>query len=326
MADNAAWHVASARADDFAGDIATDREGIRPAATDNAGDHIGIGRQDIESVITLHPVNFCGFDIGISDAETCARNTGVSDQEGVRSFGSKHRYRINPSATVDLDRSIDVVQEGVVTAAPQCISQTAARNCRAVLQKERAQNEAVVPVFAHKTQIGLVGINAEDVFAFAAINQHRQRVADRQEALRGLIGLHLVAHGHIGADTGRAEHLTDLEGVIALTAVQRHQSAGIVRIEAVVSSKPVDRQTPVDAGIVIQTLELRGHIAQNIRVQQCHEVAADQCMVVRTVAQIDGQEIRTIVRRATVGEGHDIRYRNRAAIDDEFICATLAIH
>ena len=158
------------------------------------------------------------------------------------------------------------------------------------------------------------------------------RIADDPDDHRS--GQERVCRGDRRSRTRRAEHLADLERIVAVAAVQRRDRAVVVGDELVVAAEPVDDQARVDVLVVVHALDPVERAVRHRRVEQCDEIAPQQERVVRLVGQaaddiraVDDQRVDAVVRRAVVehvdqrvalaGEVHRVPIRIAFAVQVE---------
>ena len=105
----------------------------------------------------------------------------------------------------------------------------------------------------------------------------------------------------------RAEHLADLERVVAVAAVERGDGAVVVDDELVVAAEAVDGQAGIDALVVVDALDLGEARSRYKAVEQHDEITPQQKGVVRLVGEagdhigaVDGQRVDAVVRSTVV--------------------------
>ena len=136
-------------------------------------------------------------------------------------------------------------------------------------ESERSHDEQVVVVVAFEPQFGLVGVDGEAVLPGASMDHHRCADAGRQPAAGGsdqigervlreqspaVVRLHRVVDSECRA-LG-AELLTDLEHVVAAAAVERDRHRAVVAVEVIVAAVSEHGQATVEAGVVVDPLDV----------------------------------------------------------------------
>ena len=163
------------------------------------------------------------------------------------------------------------------------------------------------------------------VRATATIDHHGQRIAQRQEALRCGVSGDFVTKGHAGRDPVSTEQLADLEEVVTLAAIQRHDRRGVIHIEAVRTAQTLDPQAPFDCRVIVDAFEGVGNASRAVVVQQGDKALAQQDQVVRAVAAGDVQNVGTVIGRASIGHAHPVGLRCGVAQDMHMVRATLPV-
>ena len=124
-------------------------------------------------------------------------------------------------------------------------------------EREGAHGEQVVAVVAFEAQHGLVGVDVELVVAVAALAPPAASCCLRDSQPRVVAS---VAKTSFGATLAacvalRAVELADLEGVVALAAVQRRDRAVVVGGEVSLPPRPKTSSRPLIAGVVVDPLD-----------------------------------------------------------------------
>ncbi len=197
-----------------------------------------------------------GADVGLRGGREAARQLRHRD----------HRLGVQPD-----DLAGRAVGVGIARRAGRGSTE------RRLGEREAADDEQVVARDALQPQWRLVGVDDERVIAGAALGEDGLAVAAAQPAAGGRDrGEHIlrrerpavgVAQVQVAVDRagggGRAQlrrvaeqavDLADLEGVVAVAAVQRGGRAVVVHREVVVAAEPVDVEAAVDAGVVVDPL------------------------------------------------------------------------
>ena len=318
-------HAVEARADDISGDIAADDEAVAAEAADHRGNHVVARAEDEELVVALQAVDLRGFLHPVQmDVQAGAEDAVRRDDERVAFLGADRHYRVEAETAVDADRGVDVVLELVVVAAAQ--------RDDVGFGDEGADHEIVVAGLAFHPQHGLVAVDVEGVVAFAA--ERGQRVADaaaqpaagdqrqRDVVAAGsevdvgeIVGDHarIARARRIGVDVAvrvGAEHLADLEQVLALATVERSDGAVVVDVELIVAVTCTHGQATVDGAVVVDALDLgrEGELPRGVgpgRRHECDEVLAQQERVGQRRA-VDGQGVGAVVLGAGIVDVDEI--------------------
>ena len=146
------------------------------------------GAEDVEGVVALEAVDLERFlGVGQFYRQPGAEDAGVGHHEGVVLLGAERHHPVEAGAAVDVDRGVDVVLDEVIAVAAVDL------DLGAVAEREGADDEGVVAGLAFRAQVGLVGIDLEEVVAGAAIDDGRIADAARQVAEGRLDRVELVA-------------------------------------------------------------------------------------------------------------------------------------
>ena len=301
------------------GHVAGDDEAVAAQAADHRGDDVVTRAQDEELVIAFQAVDLRGLlDTVELDVQPRPEDAVGRDDERIVLLGADGHHGVEAGAPIDADGRVDVVFELVVAAT--------ALGDDVAFGDECADHEVVVARLAFHAYHGLVAVHVERVVILAAVGSERvagttaqPAAADLQQgdvvAARGevdvgdIVGDHtrIVRTRRIGiveAVRVGAEHLSDLEQVLAATAVQRGDGAVVVDVELVVAVRGADRETPVDGAVVVDALHggREGRLALGIgadRREQRNEMLAQQEHVARGRA-VDGQGLGPVIRRPGV--------------------------
>ena len=302
-------------------DIASNEELIAAQPADQRGDHILACAEDKECVVAFETVDFDRlFDAVDTDIQPGAEHAVFRDHEIIIGFRADHSDRIKACAAIDAERRVDVVVDRIIAGAG--VQQ------QIVGGDEGADDEIVVAVLAFHAQLRLVGEDCDDVAAAAAENDHAFGDAVGDEAAGDVGAADLVALPHAGGlikarrrvEVGSvrgvgAEHLTDLERIHAVAAIEHEGGAGVVGDETVVAGPAIDPNAAIDARIVIDPLDFRLIDAGfHITMEPGHEILANQedvvlinIRVARESAALHEQRIDAVIGRAAVGDSNFVR-------------------
>ena len=219
---------------DLARHIAANQDLVCTTAADDRHHHLVRSGQDIEHIVAFQPVDFGLFQPLEADVQASAIDALIGDDEIVRNFGPKHDNRVDARTTVDLQRCVDVVKEAVIAIAAKDLCFLAPSLAGGFgAQDESTHDEGVIATFAIKLGQALVREHIHRVVAQTAIDDHRQAVAIRQEALRGIDRFKGISDGDERHLAARSEQLADLEEIIPCTAIQREDGPGVVAVEGI---------------------------------------------------------------------------------------------
>ena len=241
----------------------------------------------------------------------------LGDDEGVGELRPDDDDGVEAVAAVDVDRRVHHVLDevrafltfnlglptGVLLRADQC---------------EGLDEEGIVAPAALQAQHGLVVEDHETVLPFAAVRGRGEGDAVAQVAYGRLDrGVHVpVGDVRIGRSR-RPVELAELEGVVAVTAMEGGGRGVVVAREGVVATQAVDDQAFVHALVVVDALHLGGDAVQTVverAVHQRHKAArpvairghaAEQEQVV-ILGAVDREQILAIGRRAGIDGIDDV--------------------
>ena len=225
--------------------VARDAERVVAEVTDGRRRHGRARAEDEERVVAFHAVDFERLHLRVASVETAPEHASVGDDERVAELGAQSRDRVEPTAAVDGDVRVQVVQHG-----------DRWRSTALIGQRKRAKDEGIVVAFAVELQLGLIAVDGERVVPGAAVGDRRVADAAAQLAARRRGRGECVFRCHVRKGPWRAEQLPELERVAARAAVERRRGAVVVAGEVVVTAEAVDQQPAVDVDVVVDALDV----------------------------------------------------------------------
>ncbi len=226
-------------------------EGVAAEPAEDLGDELLARALDEEPVVALGAVDAQQLDVDEVDVEAGAEHAVLGDHEVVAELGADHDDRVEPVTAVDVHRRVHRVLYEVRTSSAGDVGALALGLLRAG-QGEGADLEGVLTEAAIQLQHRLVVEGHEPVVARAAVDGHRLADAVGQEAPGRLdVGEDVVRQGDtrrigvailVGVDlvtAGRLVELSDLEGVVSGTAVERRHGPRVIDGEVVFAEAAV---------------------------------------------------------------------------------------
>ena len=268
VVDEAALPVDFLRRHDIR-DIARDIEQIVADSTDHASGHASRRALNREVIVPFQSIEFEDFDMGVSHIHAATVHTLIGDHEIVAKFSTQHQHLVESTATVDRHRRVQAIfNEVVARPALNGVGRggraATLANCDSAdvsLDRpvgvrfgecECTHNKQVVPVVAFHSQRGLIAVNLEDVVTASTCRDQRSTRTTTEISACRRDGVEDVVRRDVRATVSlAAEHLTDLESVIAGTTVERGDRTVIIDREVIVAAVTVNRQTAIQVGIVV---------------------------------------------------------------------------
>ena len=151
-------------ADDRLRHITHDFNGVVTHAADHGRHNLRTGAEDVNRVAAFQRIDLCTFNVVELDVEAGAKDAFRRDHKRIVERRPKNDNLVEAAATIDADRRIHRVLDGVTTAATS--------NLRVTLHGqidcyEGADHERVVVILTFESQRALVTVNVKDICAVA---------------------------------------------------------------------------------------------------------------------------------------------------------------